>query len=449
MQVSVENLSKVEKRLTVVVPSQRVEQAIDAQLAIFAKKVDVKGFRPGKVPLTYVKQRFGQDVRNEAIQSLVEESLNEAIRQEKLYPISTPRVETKLASASSGLEYTATFDILPELDAVTFNVDRLEKLTAVITEKDVEQTVSRVQEQNVLWKKVERPAQEKDKLSAKIQIIAEDGKPLTQDSMPLEFILKNESSVFGWNLLEKLVGVQAGEERKFSHTLPQESFLQGMAGKTLEFRIEVVEVFAPELPALDEAFAKKLGIQSGNMEDLRAEIRKQLELNLKRSVKGLLKEQVFEKLIELNPIEIPQSLVEREAKHLHDENCSAQHQGHQHNHSPEDKAYFAALAKKRVQLGLLMRELTAKHKLVPSSERVDEYLMELASVYADSDEYVRRIKADKARLKEIETFILEEQMVEKLLEGVSMVEKEVSYEKLITQGDSSQEKNSAITQEGA
>lgn len=432
MQVSVESLSTVEKRLTVVVPSQRVEKAVDAQLAIFAKKVDIKGFRPGKVPLDYVKQRFGQEVRNEAINAIIQETLNEAIHQEKLHPISTPRVETKPGSAT-GLEYTATFDILPETGAVNFKVDRLEKLTATIAEKDIDQTIERVREQNLLWKKVDRAAQEKDKLSGKIQMFGEDGKPLTPESMPLEFVLKNEPSIFGWNLKEKLEGTQAGAEKQFSHVLPQESFLQGMAGKTMEFKIEVLEVFEPQLPEVDEVFVKKLGIKSGELQELRAEIRKQLELNLKRSVKSLLKEQVFEKLIEQNPLEIPASLIKREAKHLHDESCSMEQHSH-HNHSPEDEAHFSEVAKKRIQLGLLVGEVASKNKLKPLPERVNDYLAEFASVYADSDEYVRRVKADKNKLKEIETFVLEDQIVEKLLENVSIVEKEVSYEKLITQG---------------
>lgn len=449
MQVSVENLSKVEKRVTITVPLQRVEKAFDTQLAVFAKKVDLKGFRPGKVPLDYVKQRYGQAVRDEAINALIQETFNEAIRQEKLYPVSAPRVEKKPGASGADLEYTATFDILPETGAVQFKLDRLEKLTAVITENDIEQTLTRVREQNTLWQKVERPAQENDKLSVKIQMITEEGKPLTPESLPLEFVLRDEPSIFGWNLMEKLAGVQAAEEKKFSHALPQETFLQGMGGKTLEFQIQVVEIFEPLLPALDEAFAKKLGIKSGELQELRSEIRKQLELNLRRTTRSLLKEKVFESLLEQNPLEIPPSLIEREAKQLHDENCSmGQHAG-RHNHSKEDEAQFAALAKKRIQLGLLVGELSSKNDIKPSSARVDEYLAEFASVYADSEEYIRRIKADKKGLKEIEAFVLEDQIVEKLLENVSIVEKEVSYEKLITQADVSHEKNSTITQEGA
>ncbi|HSW71285.1 MAG TPA: trigger factor [Gammaproteobacteria bacterium] len=448
MKVSVESLSKVEKRLKVIIPSQQVEQALDEQLHVFAKTAEVKGFRPGKVPLPYIKQRFGQEVRNEAISSLIQKTLNEAIRQEKLYPISTPRVETNKSLSQSDLEYTATFDILPEIAEVQFNTDNLEKWTASITEKDIEQTLERVREQNVLWNKVERPAQENDKISGKIHILTEEGQAFTPEPLPLEFVLKNEPSIFGWNLIEKLAGAEVGQEKKFSHTLPTESFLQGMGGKTLEFSIEIVAVFEQSLPPLDEAFAKKLGIQSGDLTELRSEIRKQLELNLKRTTRSLLKNRVFEKLIEQNPLDLPQSLIDREAKLLHDENCSHQGGG-AHQHSKTDELQFSMIAKKRIHLGLLVGELAAKGKLNPSPERVNEYLAEFASVYADSEEYIRRVQADKNQLKEIETFVLEDQIVEKLLENVSIVEKEVSYEKLIKQADLTQEKNSTITQEGA
>ncbi len=431
MQVSVENLSKVEKRLKVVVPSQRIEKAMDQQLAVFVKKADVKGFRPGKVPLSIVKQRFAQEIRSEAINSVIQETLNEAIQQEKLYPISQPRVETKVGAAD--LEYTATFDILPEVGDIHFNPEGLEKLVAKVTDEDVKQTIERVREQHVSWIKVERAAQEKDKIKGKIQMFGEDELPMTPESLPLEFVLKNEASIFGWNLLEKLEGARAGEIKKFSHTLPEQSFLQGMAGKTLSFHIEILEVFEPSLPALDKAFAEKLGIKSGEMQDLYAEIRKQLELNSKRTARSQLKQAVFDKLLEQNPIDVPQSLVVREARNLHDENCRAA--GHEHHkHSQEDEAQFAKHGKKRIQLGLLVGEVASKNQIKPLPERIDAYLTEFASVYADPSEYIRQMRANKEGMKEIETFVLEDQIVEKLLENVSIVEKEISYEDLITKG---------------
>jgi len=440
MQVSVESPSKVERRLTIVVPSQRIEQAVDAEVVKFAKTADIKGFRPGKVPPELVRKRFGQEVRNEAINSVIQETLNEAIRQEKLLPINQPRVETKLSSAENGLEYIATFEILPEIGPISFNIDKLEKLTAQVSEQDIKNTIERVREQHVKWKKVDRAAREKDKVSGKIQMYGEDGKPLTPESMPLEFVLKDEPSIFGWNLLEELKETKAGEERTFKHTLPQEAFLQGMAGKTLEFKIEVIEVAEPELPAIDAEFAKKLGIKSGDIEELHAEIRKQLELNLKRSIKSSMKQKVFEKLMENNPLDLPKSLIAREAQHLHDENCSMNQHGGQHKHNAEDQAYFEELAKQRIHLGLLVGEAISKHKLNPSSERVNEYLAEFASVYADADEYIKRVKADQRQLKEIETFVLEDMVVEKLLENVSIIEKEVSYEELIAPKQANPEK---------
>lgn len=429
MQVSVEDLNKAERRLTIVVPAQRLDQAFEAQLAIFAKKADIKGFRPGKVPLSFIRQRFSQDVRNEAVNSVIQETLTEAIRQEKLYPISTPRVETKtVASADNSLEYTATFDILPEIGSVEFKADKIEKLTAVITDKEIDETISQLSQQYVNWKKVDRPAKEGDKVTGTIQIFGEDGTALTKEKMPLDFVLKNQSSAFGWNMLEKLQGTKAGDELQFNHTLPQETLLQGMAGKALEFKIEINDVLEAQIPEMDENLVKKLGIESGSIEELRNEIRKQLELNLKRTVKNLLREKVFDKLLEQNPLEIPRSLIEKEAKYLHDENCSGD-QGH--HHSKEDEEYFANVAKKRVQLGLLVREYATKNKIAPSVERVDEHIAEIASVYTDSDEFVRRIKADKRSIKEIETFVLEDLVIEKLLANVTIVEKEVSYEKLI------------------
>lgn len=432
MQVSVESPTKVERRITVVIPAQRVEQAVKSELAVFAKKADVKGFRTGKVPLSIVEQRFGREVRGEAISKLIQETLTEAIRNEKLYPISTPQVETKPAASVNDLEYTATFEILPEVGTVNFNVGSLEKTTAKVGDKDVDQTVSRLREQHVNFKTVDRAAREHDKIHGKIQMF-DDAQAMTPEPMPLDFILKNENSIFGWNLAEKLEGAKAGEAKRFTHVLPQDSFLQGMAGKTLEFNIEIVEVQEPEQPELNETFVKKLGVASGSLQELRDEIRKQLELNLNRSVKGLLRQKVFAKLVEQNPFEIPQSLVEREARHLHDENC--QHGGGQHRHSKEDEAYFLEVAKQRIHLGLLVGEFSNKNKITASPERIHEHIAEFASVYTDPEDYIKRIKADQRGMKEIETAVLEDMVIEKLLESVSLVEKEVSYEELIKEGE--------------
>lgn len=432
MQVSVESPTTVEKRVTVIIPPPRVEQALNTEITAYAKQATMKGFRPGKVPVSYIQRRFAgekdfaQQLRDRAIQGLIQETLQAAIAQVKLRPISSPKIETKATTPS--LEYVATFEVMPEVGTVHFALDSIEKKTAVVQEEDVNNTLERLKEKHVIWAKVDRAAEEKDKIKAKIELILEDGTSLTKESVPIEFVLIDQPTIFGWLPKEKLMGCLPGDHKNFTHTLPAESLLQSMAGKTLEFKIEILEVNCPELPEFTSDFIKSLGIPSGELEALRGEIRKQLEFNLKRTEKSLLKESVFEKLMVQNPMDLPASLIAQEAKHLHDENCSTHGQ---HQHSPEDQGQFQEIAKKRLLLALLVGEVVTRHKLTPSPERIDHYIADLASAYEDPENYIQKIKADKQTMKEIESAVLEQLVVEKLLENVTITEKEVSYQELI------------------
>lgn len=429
MQVSVEAPSAIERRLTIVVPIEQVDKAFEESIAQFAKNAKIKGFRPGKVPLPIVKQQYGDAARQEALSKVIQSSLYAAINQEKLSPVDVPRVEPKTIAPGQPLEYVAMFEVLPEVDTVKFDVKNLEKQIATITEADIKQVVDRLREQSTKWNKVERPAQEKD------QVIIDfrgsiDGKAFQGgEAHDYPIVIGSKTMIPGFE--EGLLGTKKGEEKIIKVTFPENYHAKEFAGKTAEFAIQVHQVSEPEIAAMDEAFIKRLGVKSGKADDLHAEIKKNLERELDRVIKTKLKAQVFNKLVEQNPLEVPKSLIEREAKRIHDE--VHPHHGHEHKHTADEMAVFEEAAKRNVALGLLVGALAKQNAITPDAKRVQAHLANIASVYEKPSEITQWYSQDKRRLAELEMYILEEQVLEKLLEKVAVTEKMLSYNELIAQ----------------
>jgi trigger factor len=424
MQVSVEATSKIERRMTVVVPVEKFNEAFDKRIAKLSKTAKVPGFRAGKVPVHVIKQRFGDTAHQEAISDVIQTSLYAAMSQEKLNPVGTPRVEPKIIVPGQPIEYIATVEILPPLEAVNFQINNMEKLTSTITDADVSRVIEHLRTQHVTWKKVERPAQDKD------QIILDfkgsiDGKPFAGgEAHDYPIVLGSKTMIPGFE--EGLVGINPGEERTISVTFPENYFAKEFAGKAAEFVTKAIKISEPSYPELNEAFIKKLGVKSGVLEDLHAEIRKNLERELARLTQAKLKSQVFNVLLEQNKMDVPPSLIEREAARIHDQ--VHPHHGHEHAHTDEEMQSFRDAAHKNVILGLLIGELIKTHNLTPDNERVQAFIAEQASAYENPAEVMTWYSNDKRRRAEVEMQVLEEQIVEKLLEGVQLTEKMLSYE---------------------
>lgn len=427
MRVSVEALSKIQRRVTVTVPVEKIDEAYDKRIIDLVKTAKVKGFRPGKVPVEYIKQRYGDSARQEALSEVIESSLYAAIHQEKLNPVGSPMVEPKNIIPGQPLEFVATFEVLPELGAVRFEVANLEKHTSTITDADLEKVLSHLREQHVTWKKVERAAKDKDQVVLDFTGFM-DGKAFEGgQAHEYPIVLGSKTMIPGFE--DGLVGTSAGEEKTITVTFPENYFAKEFAGKPAEFKVKVIKVSEPSFPEFDSAFVKKLGVKSGNVEDLHVEIRKNLERELARLIKAKLKSQVFNMLLEQNAIEIPNALIEREAGRIHDQ--VHPHHGHEHAHTEEEMQGFKDAAQKNVTLGLLVGELIKQHSLAPDQGRIQSFIQAHASAYEKPEQVIEWYSSDKRRLKEVEMQVLEEQVVEKLLEGVQVTEKVLSYEEFV------------------
>src|SRR3990167_10396335 len=429
MQVSVESPSKLERRLTVVVPVEQIDQAYDKRIIKFSKTAKVDGFRPGKIPVEYIKQRFGEAARQEALSEVIQSSLYEAINQEKLNPVSTPRVEPKTIVPGQPVEFIATFEVLPEVGAVNFELKKLEKQVATITDADIEKVLTHLSQQHILWETVDRPAQEKDQAVIDFRGSIEGKVFAGGEAHDYPIVIGSKTMIPGFE--EGLLGLKTGDEKTLHVTFPDNYHVKEFAGKAAEFAVKVIKLSAPKMPEMTADFIKKLGIKSGNLEELRTEIRKNLERELERLIKAKLKNKVFDQLIAQNTVDIPNALIEREAGRIHDE-VHPHHAGQKHSHSADEMSQFNDAAKRNVTLGLLVGEIVKKHKLSPNKDRVQAFIANLSVAYENPAEVASWYAANKRAYAEIEMQVLEDQVMEKLLENVQLTEKMLSYNELIT-----------------
>lgn len=427
MQVSVEKVSNVERKLTIVVPANRVEEEVAKQVTQFAQKANIKGFRPGKAPVSYIKQHYGEDMRREAMSKVIQDALYSALNEQKLNPVSTPEVEPKMMLADQPLEFVASFEVLPEIADIAFSMDKLEKPVVAVTDEDVSRVIEQLRKQYTKWAVVDRAATEKDRVVLDYYAVYE-GKADTENKIQ-NFPLELGSKVMLPGFEEGLVGCKTGEEKTLSLTFPADFGDNERAGKPVEFVVTVKQVFEADAPQVDADFVKRLGIKSGETEELTKQIRQSLEQERDRLVKEKLKEQLFRQLLEQNPLDVPKALVSRESKNIHDE-VYPQHQHHDHSqHSDEEMVAFNDVAKKRVALGLLIAEFARKHSIKPDAARVDARIQEIAAAYENPKEVVEWLSSQE-RKGGIEAQVMEDQVLDKLMEGVTVSDKTMSYAEL-------------------
>lgn len=427
MQVSVEKVNDIERRLTITVPADRVEEAYAKHIDQFAKKANIKGFRPGKAPISVIQQRYGNDARQEALSEVIQQSLYQAIAEQNLKPVSAPHVEPKMMDPSQSLQFVATFEVLPEISNVKFSLDQLEKLTVEVSENDIKRVVDQLLKQFTKWNVVNRSAQKNDRIVIDYYAIFE-GKSDVENKIT-NFPLELGSKVMLPGFEDALMGASAGDQKNININFPADFNVPERAGKPIEFVVDVKQVFEAEIPAMDEEFVKKLGVKSGKVEDLHQQIKQSLEQERDRLVSEKVKEQIFRQLLEQNPLEVPKALVAREAKNIHDE-IYPQHQHHDHHqHSDEEMSTFNEIAKKRVILGLLISEYAKQSGLKTDKERVNKRIQEIASAYENPQEVIAWLSADERRAN-IEAQVMEDQVVDKLMEGVKVNNKTMSYAEL-------------------
>ncbi|BAN55372.1 MULTISPECIES: trigger factor [Pseudomonas] len=427
MQVSVENTSALERRMTIAVPAERVENEVNKRLQQTAKRAKIAGFRPGKVPMNVIRQRFEADARQEAFGDLVQASFYEAIVEQKLNPAGAPAVEPKSFEKGKDLEFVAIFEVFPEFTVAGLESINVERLSAEVADADLDNMLEVLRKQNTRFEAVERAAQNDDQVN--IDFVGKvDGEVFAGGSAKgTPLVLGSGRMIPGFE--EGLVGAKAGEERVVNVTFPEDYQNLDLAGKAAEFTITVNSVAAPVLPELNEEFFAQFGIKESTLEGFRTEVRKNMERELRQAIKTKVKNQVMDGLLAANPIEVPKALLENEVNRLRVQ--AVQQFGG--NIKPEQlpAELFTEQAKRRVVLGLIVAEVVKQFELKPDDAKVREMIEEMASAYQEPEQVIAWYYKNDQQMNEVRSVVLEEQVVDTVLQKATVTDKSVSYEEAV------------------
>lgn len=434
MQVSVENTSALERRMTIGVPAERIETEVNKRLQQTARRAKVPGFRPGKVPMSVIRQRYEASARQEALGDLIQETFYEAVVEQKLNPAGAPAVEPKVFEKGKDLEYVATFEVFPEFEVKGLDGIEIERQDASVEDADIDKMLDVLRKQGTRYEAVDRAAANDDQVTIDF-VGAQDGEAFAGGSAEgTKLVLGSGRMIPGFE--DGLVGAKAGDERVLDLTFPEDYQNLDLAGKAAQFKVTVKEVAAPELPELNEAFFKQFGVEETTVEGFRAEVRKNMERELRQALKTKVKNQVMDGLLAANQIDVPAALISNEVDRLRVQ--AVQQFGG--NIQPEQlpAELFSEQAKRRVLLGLIIAEMVKQFELKPDDARVRELIEEMAAAYQEPEQVVKWYYQNEQQLNEVRSVVLEEQVVDTVLKQAKVTDKQVSYEDAVKPAEAPQ-----------
>jgi len=421
MDVSVENTGGLERRMTVQVPAERIEEQVKSRLESMSKTVRLDGFRPGKVPLKVIEKKYGKQVRLEVVDEVVNSTMQEALSQESIRPVGQPSVEPKAIQPGEPLEYVATFEVFPELNGMLDYGFKVTKPVVEITNDDVENMLGNLQRQRVTWNMVERAAQQGDQVNIDFEGTVGGAPFAGNKAEQMSLVLGANTMIPGFE--DQLAGVSAGDEKTLKVTFPADYSAAEVAGKEAEFQVKVNSVSEPVLPELDDDFARAFGIDESGMDGLREEITSNMQRELNGLITSKLKEQVFNGLLEANPVDVPRTMIESEIQQLQS----------QESGKGMDTSALEATAERRVKLGVLISEIVKLNNIQIDPDRVRSVVDTIAASYEKPEEVVQWYYGNQEMLAGVQSSVMEELAVEWVIanSGVEVAEEETGFSDLV------------------
>jgi trigger factor len=431
MQASLETLSTLERRLKVSVPFDQIDGEVDARLKRLQRTVKLHGFRPGKVPLKVVAQQFGAQVRQEVLGDTVERTFSEAVREKNLRVAGFPRIEPSPSEgAPSAFEFTATFEVFPEITMGDLSAAVIERPRVRIGDAEVDKTIEVLRKQRTTLEDVERPAD--DGLVVVLDYTGRiEGQPFEGGQAQGQAVVLGEGSLLP-DFEAGVKGMRAGETRTFDVTFPADYHGSEVAGKTAQFEVTVVKVQEQRLPEVDAEFARSLGIADGDLAKMREDIRANLEREVSRRIQRRVKDQVLKVLLDTAKFEVPKALIDMEVNRLMEgmaESLKARGMARQTESMPRD--VFEPEARRRVGIGLVLAELVKREGIKATPEQVKQMVEDYAQSYEQPDEVVRWYYQSPDRIREVESVVLENNVVEWVLGKVQVADKDTAFDELM------------------
>jgi len=436
MQVSLETTSGLGRKLTVEIPPERIDPEVEKRLKSMARRVTVAGFRPGKVPMRIVKQRFGDQVLREVTEEVLRDSFQEAIVQKALRPAGGPHIHPGELGAGRGLRYTAEFEVYPEFELAPIEEMEIRRPEVDITDADIDEMVATVREQRKMWEEVERAAGSGDQVLIDFKGSIDGTQFAGGEGQDVAVELGAGRMLSGFE--DHLIGVFKGDEKKVRITFPDDHPNQDVAGKAADFNVTVKSVSSAQLPALDDSFAQSLGVTEGNVEGLRKAVRVNMARELDQKIQARLKDQVMGGLVQRNEVELPEGMVKHEIAHARDELMKNMElpKNPKHDTEQSDKIglpdeLFVEEARRRVKLGLVVGEIVRRHKLKPDQEKVQTALQALASSYDEPQQVIDYYRRNRGTMANVEAMVMEEQIVDWVVARAKATPEKLTFNDLV------------------
>ncbi|AFH93227.1 trigger factor [Providencia stuartii] len=430
MQVSVETTQGLGRRVTITVPAADIEKAVNSELVNVAKKVRVDGFRKGKVPMNIVKQRYGASVMQDVLGDVMQRNFINAIIEQKINPAGAPSYKPEMLEDGKDFVYSVEFEVYPEIELKGLETIEVEKPVVSVKDEDLENMLETLRKQQAQWKAVSEAATADSRITINFtgSIDGEEFEGGKAEDFAL--VMGEGRMIPGFE--DGIVGHKAGEEFDIEVNFPEDYHAENLKGKAAKFAIVLKKVEQRELPEFTEEFIKRFGIVDGTLEGLRAEVRKNMERELKNAVRNRIKAQVLDGLVNANEIEVPAAVVDGEIDVLRRQ--AAQRFGGNEKQAMElPRELFEEQAKRRVVIGLLLGEVISANELKADEDRVKALIEEMASAYEDPAEVIEYYSKNNELMNSVRNLALEEQAVEKVLEVAKVTEKETNFTELMNQ----------------
>ncbi|MBZ6386522.1 MULTISPECIES: trigger factor [Pantoea] len=430
MTVSVETTQGLGRRITITVPADSIESAVKKELVEVAKKVRIDGFRKGKVPANIIAQRYGASVRQDVLGELMTRNFVDAIIKEKINPAGAPNYVPGEYKEGEDFTYAVEFEVYPEVELQGLDSIEVEKPLVEVTEADVDAMLDTLRKQQANWKESDAAATAEDR--ATIDFTGSvDGEEF-EGGKASDFVLAMGQGRMIPGFEEGIVGHKAGETFTIDVKFPEDYHAENLKGKDAKFDIVLKKVETRELPELTEDFIKRFGVEDGSVEGLRAEVRKNMDRELKGAIRNRVKTQAIDGLVKANEIDVPAALIDSEIDVLRRQ--AAQRFGGNEKQALElPRELFEEQAKRRVIVGLLLGEVIRTHELKADEARVNALIEEMASAYEDPQEVIEFYSKNNELMNNMRNVALEEQAVEAVLEKAKVTEKATSFQELMNQ----------------
>lgn len=435
MAVNVETLEKLERKITLELPVEAIQQEVDARLKKLARQVKMDGFRPGKVPLSVVAKNYGYSVQYEVMNDKVGQAFNAAAVEAQLRIAGAPRINEKEGAPEGKVTFEAIFEVYPEVKINDLSAAEVEKLSSDVNDAAIDRTVDilRKQRRTFAQRSQDQAAQDSDRVTIDFEGKI-DGEPFEGGKAEGFQFLVGEGQMLK-EFEDAVRGMKAGESKTFPLNFPADYHGKDVAGKQADFLVTVNKIEAANLPEIDEAFVKSLGIEEGSVDALRADIKKNLEREVKFRLQARNKAAVMDALVAQAELDLPKSSVEAEMERMA-ENMRAdlkQRGMKDADNAPLPPEIFKDQAERRVRLGLVVAELVNANNLQAKPEQIDAHIAELAASYERPEDVVRWYKSDNRRLAEVEAIVIENNVTEFVLGKAKVSDKAVSFEELMGQ----------------